>query len=60
MPDTGTEADEQPLDTLTAIGHDVFGVVSLRWILVHMIEETARHCGHLDILRELTDGRTGN
>ncbi len=52
--------DEQPLDTLTAIGHDVFGVVSLRWILVHMIEETARHCGHLDILRELTDGRTGN
>ena len=52
--------DEHPLDTLTAIGHSVFGVVSLRWILVHMIDETARHCGHLDILRELTDGRTGN
>ena len=31
----------------------------LRWILVHMIEETARHLGHLDILRELTDGSTG-
>ncbi|GAB3814268.1 DinB family protein [Micromonospora zhanjiangensis] len=35
------------------------GEVSLRWILVHMIEETARHVGHADILRELTDGSTG-
>ncbi|MGK5742086.1 DinB family protein [Micromonospora sp. URMC 103] len=35
------------------------GEVSLRWILVHMIEETARHAGHADILRELTDGSTG-
>ena len=34
------------------------GQVSLRWILVHMIEETARHAGHADILRELTDGAT--
>lgn len=33
--------------------------VSMRWILVHMIEETARHAGHADILRELTDGSTG-
>jgi hypothetical protein len=33
--------------------------VSLRWILLHLIEETARHNGHLDILRELTDGTTG-
>jgi len=32
---------------------------SLRWILVHMIEETARHNGHADILRELIDGTTG-
>ena len=32
---------------------------SLRWILVHMIEETARHAGHADILRELTDGSVG-
>ena len=55
-----TITDEQPLGAVTAIPHDVFGAVSLRWILVHMIEETARHCGHLDILRELTDGRTGN
>lgn len=28
---------------------------NLRWILTHMIEETARHAGHADILRELTD-----
>ncbi|MEU9208277.1 DinB family protein [Streptomyces sp. NPDC048415] len=33
--------------------------VDLRWILLHLIEETARHNGHLDILRELVDGRTG-
>ena len=32
---------------------------NLRYALVHMIEETARHCGHLDLLRETTDGRTG-
>ena len=34
-------------------GHNV------RWILTHMIEETGRHCGHLDIVRELLDGTTG-
>ena len=32
---------------------------SLRWIMIHMIEETARHAGHADILRELTDGAVG-
>lgn len=32
---------------------------TLRWILLHLIEENARHNGHLDILRELADGRTG-
>lgn len=32
---------------------------TLRWILVHMIEETARHAGHADILRERIDGSTG-
>lgn len=32
---------------------------TLRWILCHMIAETARHCGHADILREQTDGQTG-
>ncbi|MFP5331674.1 MAG: DinB family protein [Acidimicrobiia bacterium] len=34
--------------------------VSLRWILVHMIEETARHAGHLDLLRESWDGAVGD
>lgn len=33
--------------------------LSLRWILLHMLEETARHAGHLDISRELIDGVTG-
>ena len=34
--------------------------VSLRWVLIHMIEETARHAGHMDIIRELLDGHTGD
>jgi uncharacterized damage-inducible protein DinB len=33
--------------------------VNLRWVLIHMIEETARHVGHLDLLRENIDGATG-
>ena len=33
--------------------------VQLREVLVHMIEEYARHCGHADLLRERVDGRTG-
>ena len=33
--------------------------MSLRWILVHMIEETGRHAGHADILREQIDGSVG-
>ncbi|MCI4061974.1 DinB family protein [Micromonospora sp. R77] len=41
------------------VPHPLLGEVSLRWVLVHMIEETARHAGHADILRELTDGETG-
>jgi hypothetical protein len=32
---------------------------SLRWILVHMIEEYARHNGHADLIRESIDGQTG-
>jgi hypothetical protein len=34
--------------------------VPLRYIVVHLITETARHIGHLDILRELADGVTGD
>lgn len=32
---------------------------SLRWVLLHLVEETARHVGHLDLLREQADGATG-
>jgi hypothetical protein len=33
--------------------------LTLRWILVHMIEEYARHNGHADLLREAIDGAVG-
>jgi uncharacterized damage-inducible protein DinB len=36
-------------------GHDV----DLRWIMVHMIEEYARHNGHADLIREMVDGTVG-
>ena len=32
---------------------------SLRWIIVHLIEETGRHLGHIDLLRENADGAVG-
>ena len=32
---------------------------NVRWVVVHMIEETARHAGHADIIREQIDGKTG-
>ena len=32
---------------------------TLRWVVLHLVEETARHCGHMDITRELIDGKTG-
>jgi uncharacterized damage-inducible protein DinB len=35
------------------------GPLSLRWVLVHMIEEYARHVGHADLLRQRIDGRVG-
>jgi hypothetical protein len=53
-------AEAPSVNQMGAFPHDVFGDVTLEWILVHMIEETARHAGHLDILRELTDGRIGD
>lgn len=31
----------------------------MRWMLAHVVQETARHTGHLDILRELADGTVG-
>jgi uncharacterized damage-inducible protein DinB len=48
----GRELDE-------VVPQDYLGSVSLRWIHVHMIEETSRHAGPADILREQTDGSIG-
>jgi len=47
------------LDAESAIER-AHGPVTLRWILLHLIEETARHNGHIDILREMLDGVTGD
>lgn len=47
------------LDGLCARAFRTPEPLSLRWLLVHMVEETARHAGHADILREQIDGRTG-
>jgi len=44
---------------LDDVSKGAFMQPSLRWILVHMIEETARHNGHADVIRELLDGQTG-
>ncbi len=35
------------------------GAPAMRWVLAHMVEETGRHAGHMDILRERIDGSTG-
>ncbi len=52
LDDSGRLTDHQA-------GHVGDPSVSLRWILVHMIEEYARHNGHADLLRERIDGTTG-
>jgi hypothetical protein len=44
------------LDTRLARGRHG---LTLRWMLTHLLEETARHAGHADIVRELIDGRIG-
>jgi hypothetical protein len=59
-------AAAQSLEQVTAISvgpqdnPDRFGPRSLRWVMVHMIEEYARHCGHADLLREVVDGSVGD
>jgi len=48
------------LDTLSVKeSRHAEGAFSLRWILLHMIEEYARHNGHADVLREAIDGQVG-
>ena len=56
--DSNQIIDRADLDDLSAVSRD--GVSrSLRWIVGHMVEETARHAGHADIVRELIDDSTG-
>ncbi|POH73827.1 DinB family protein [Arthrobacter glacialis] len=53
-------------EVIAAVGLEETGsswdgeTVSMRWVLVHMVEETARHAGHADIVRELIDHGTGD
>ncbi len=53
------EAAAPSLDELAARVHPEMGRFQLRWIMLHMIEETARHNGHADLLREAADGTVG-
>ena len=46
-------------DALGATHPAWLGPVSLRWVILHMIEEYARHNGHADLIRESIDGQTG-
>ena len=52
-------AQAPDLDQLSARPRRDGPHVDLRWILIHMIEETARHAGHADLLREAIDGTVG-
>lgn len=45
--------------SLDDVGPDPEYAPTLRWILLHMLEETGRHLGHLDTMRELLDGQKG-
>jgi Protein of unknown function (DUF664) len=45
-------AAPMPLDTSAVVPSFGIGPVNLRWIVIHMIDETARHAGHIDLLRD--------
>ena len=47
-----------PLSATPHGRHGKYEPPDVRWVVLHMIEETARHAGHLDIARELIDGKT--
>lgn len=65
--ETAVRAADEAVDrALAAGGLDTLAVVdrhgeapSLRWILLHLVEEYARHAGHADLIRESIDGTTG-
>lgn len=45
---------------LEEVGTTMFGdKISLRWVVIHILENTARHAGHIDIMREFIDGTIG-
>lgn len=51
--------EKLPLETELADPHPMQAGVTLRWALIHMIEETARHLGQADMIRESIDGMVG-
>ncbi len=58
--DARVTAARYDLDDIALLPRVAQRQATLRWIYVHMIEETARHAGHLDLLREAIDGSTGD
>ena len=52
-------AKADSLDQLSAVKLSDGEQFTLRWVLLHLIEETARHAGHADLLREAIDGEVG-
>lgn len=55
------EAAAASLDQVSKATHPKFDKPwNLRWIMIHMIEEYARHCGHADLIRESIDGDTAS
>jgi uncharacterized damage-inducible protein DinB len=52
-------ASAHPLDDVGRHPDFASAGATLRWMLLHMVEKTARHVGHLDLVRELLDGRKG-
>jgi uncharacterized damage-inducible protein DinB len=66
LDETGTRTralvEAHALTDTAALGgrfRDQASAPQLQWVLLHLIQEYARHVGHLDIARELIDGRTG-
>jgi len=53
-------------EVISRVGLDEVGTtmfddsVSLRWVVIHILEDTARHAGHIDVMRELIDGAVGD
>jgi hypothetical protein len=59
LADTNGDGAGGGFDRLAAVPWDNGDAPNLRWIVLHMIEEYARHNGHADLIREAVDGETG-